>query len=858
MTSPKPVPDRVLLPTNLKPIKYNITLEPDLEQFTFEGEEMIEFQVNEPTEKVVLNAKELTVTGASVDGKKAVSIDYDHENEYVIFHFEEQIRSNGNLYISFNGILNDKMVGFYRAKYEKDGETRYMAATQFEAADCRRCIPCFDEPAVKAVFEVTLIVPKNRVALSNMNIVQEIDHREKQDKKIVKFAPSPIMSTYLLAFVVGEYEYIEQYASNNVRIRVYTQVGKTEQGKFALDIAVKVLPWLEEYFNQKYPLPKCDLIAIPDMSAGAMENWGLITYREAALLVDPESSSAQTKQWVALVVSHELSHQWFGNLSTMAWWQDLWLNEGFATYLEYLCVDKLYPEWNVFEQFVYDDFGQAQKLDGLESSHPVEVDVRVAREIDEVFDAISYSKGCAIIRMLVNYMGLDTFNKGLKNYLEKFKYKNATTNDLWDALSDASGQPIGKMMTSWTRQTGYPLVSITEGKEKNTFTLTQCRYLDKGLSKSAELWYIPFGYVTSENTKKPIFKLLTEKTSTITIEGNFDWVKFNYSQTGFFRVHYPLHYYKLLIPVVRSKQLDAIDRLGIQEDAVSLARAGIIPSNVALEVLSAYDNEDNFTVLNSLTSNLDMIYNIIKYETYADKFKQFACNLVKKQYKKLGWTPKSNESHLDSMMRALILNHLAKYEDPDIIEIGKLKYIEFLKDHNSVAPDLRTALLSIALATGGKKEYDQVIKYYKSSSLQEEQVRCLRAIGATKDTNLIKQALDFSLSDDVRAQNAFYVVYSVADNPLATDILWLWFTANIEKLKERYDGGYLYGRFIKSATKGFVKKDELDKVKMFFSDEKNKTVGSLRSIEQAVEVVELNCNWLERASNDIAKFFAEQ
>ena len=858
--------NRVLLPTHLTPKTYRITLEPDLIQFTFTGEEQVDFELNEPTDCITLNAKELVVHEASVQTEKnglimASDISYDTDNEYVIFKFDQMIDQSGVLNVKFTGVLNDKMAGFYRAKYEKDGEERHLSVTQFEATDCRRCIPSWDEPAIKSVFEVTLIVPKDRVALSNMNVVDERDHSEKLDKKVVKFAPTPVMSTYLLAFVVGEFEYIEQVASNGVNIRVYTQVGKTEQGKFGLDVAVKVLPWLEEYFDQKYPLPKCDLIAIPNFSAGAMENWGLITYRETALLVDPKNSSAHTRQWVALVVSHELSHQWFGNLSTMYWWTDLWLNEGFATYVEYLCVDKLFPEWNIFEQFVHDDFGRAQKLDGLESSHPVEVDVRVAAEVDEVFDAISYSKGCAIIRMLVNYLGLDTFNQGVKNYLEKFKYRNATTSDLWDALSEASGKPVAKVMTSWTRQTGYPLVTIVPGNDKKTFTVTQRRYLDKGIKEDDEsLWHIPFGYTTSKNPDEPVFQLLSDRTNTLTIDtDDYEWIKFNSDQTGFFRVRYPSEFYKeQLVPAIKSKQLSAIDRLGIQEDAVSLARSGLLPSSVALGILSAYSDEDNYTVWTSLVDNLAQFYNIIKHEPCAVQFKSYAIGLLRKQCDRLGWEPKPNESHLDTMLRALVISNMVKYGDSTILEQSKQKYSLLTSHSDAVIPDLRSTVMSAVVATGGEKEFEQIIEAYKKNTLQEEQIRCLKALGASKDVKLIRRALDFGLSEFVRSQDTFYIVYGVADNPVATELLWNWFTENIETLKERYDGGgFLYGRFIKSATEGFTTKELLDKVKIFFSDAKNKTPGSIRSIEQAIEGVELNQAWSERSKQDIAYFFTQ-
>lgn len=342
--------------------------------------------------------------------------------------------------IEYDGEINDKMKGLYRSKYlGPEGDERYAAVTQFEATDARRCFPCWDEPAIKATFDITVTVPQDRIALSNMPVESEND---EGNSRIVQFRTTPIMSTYLVAIVVGEFDYVENTSKDGVLVRVYTPVGKKDQGLFALEVATEVLPYYKDYFNIAYPLPKIDLIAIADFSAGAMENWGLVTYRETCLLVDPKNTSANTKQWVALVVGHELAHQWFGNLVTMEWWTHLWLNEGYATFVEYLCVNRLFPEYDIWTQFVVetyirflfrilskynfeDDFQfiffkfRALELDCLKNSHPIEVPVGHPSEIDEIFDDISYSKGASVIRMLHRYIGDDDFRKGMNIYLTR-------------------------------------------------------------------------------------------------------------------------------------------------------------------------------------------------------------------------------------------------------------------------------------------------------------------------------------------------------------------------------------------------------------------------------------------------------
>ena len=341
---------------------------------------------------------------------EASKIEISTETEVATLSFASQLQVGvGELQLSFTGILNDKMKGFYRSKYHNSetNEDRYAAVTQFDPTDARRAFPCWDEPSLKATFETTLIVPKNLVALSNMNIINESSYKDDAAWRDVKFAKTPIMSTYLVAFIVGEFDYVETKSSDNVMVRVYTPVNKKEQGLFALEVAAKALPFYKDYFKIAYPLPKMDLIAIPDFAFSAMENWGLVTYRETCLLVDAKNTSSERKQWIALVVTHELAHMWFGNLVTMEWWTHLWLKEGFASFIEFLCVDHLFNEYDIWTQFVTDVYTRALDLDALHNSHPIEVPVGHPSEIDEIFDDISYNKGASVIRMLHQFIGDD-------------------------------------------------------------------------------------------------------------------------------------------------------------------------------------------------------------------------------------------------------------------------------------------------------------------------------------------------------------------------------------------------------------------------------------------------------------------
>ena len=452
------------LPGNVRPLRYAIDLAPDLEAFTFDGSVSIEVEVVEATERITLNAAELDIASAVVtlaDGRSVEgAVEIDEDEETAVFSFGETLPAGrASLACDFTGVLNDQLRGFYRSEYvDEGGEKRYMATTQFEATDARRAFPCWDEPSLKATFEVTLTAPKDLTTLSNMPVAKET---VEGPLKTVRFQETPRMSTYLLAFVVGDLASVDATGPGGTLVRVFTTRGKEEQGRFALENSVKLLHYFNDYFGIPYPLPKMDHVAVPDFAAGAMENWGCIIYRETALLFEEGQSAAVARQRIMQVVAHEMAHMWFGDLVTMAWWDDLWLNESFASWMGDKGVDVLFPEWRMWTQFVSQDTNAALSLDGLESSHPIEVPVKDPAEIREIFDAISYSKGGSVLRMLEQYLGADTFRDGLRAYIAEHQYANARTEHLWQALEAASGEPVTRIMNSWTQQMGYPVVDVT-------------------------------------------------------------------------------------------------------------------------------------------------------------------------------------------------------------------------------------------------------------------------------------------------------------------------------------------------------------------------------------------------------------
>lgn len=858
------------LPADVRPDHYEIQLKPNLKSFVFEGLESVAVTVNKATKTIKVNSIEIDISNVSYlpegAGKEiTAAVSYSKEHETATFEFPEEIKEGkGVLKIVFTGELNDRMKGFYRSKYTgPDGEDRYAAVTQFEASDARRSFPCWDEPALKATFDIILIVPKNRVALSNMPVVSETDDPTDKNCKVVKYDRSPVMSTYLVAYCVGEYDFVEGKDVNGVQIRVYTPVGKKEQGQFALDVAVKTLPFYKNYFNIAYPLPKIDLIAIADFSAGAMENWGLVTYRETALLIDPKNSSSKAKQWVALVVGHELAHQWFGNLVTMEWWTNLWLNEGFASWIEYLCVDHCFPEFDIWTQFVNQDLGRALDLDALHTSHPIEVPVGNPDEVDEIFDAISYSKGASVIRMLHDYIGDADFRKGMNAYLTKFKYKNTVTEDLWDSLEKASGKPVGKVMSTWTKQMGFPVVKVTQKQDGNNriLQLTQEKFNADGKTKEGESkeWLVPISISTSESPSQAVKHVLLDKPSMEVVLENVkpdSWVKLNCGTVGVYRVQYPLEMLEPLIPAVRNQTIPPRDRLGLENDLFALARAGLGSSIEVMKVAEGYVNEKDFTVWSDLSVNLSTIANMIQYTDAEGAYKEYAKSLFGPIAKKLGWDGKPGEGALTAMLRDLVLMKMGRYGDPDTVAEANRRFELHCSGKEIIPADLRATVYVTVLTNGSEETFNKMLKLYDEADMQEEKMRIGRLLGTVKDGRLIQKTLEFAMSDKVRAQDTGFVIAGVIGSVLGRELGWKFITDNWAEIHRRYQGGFLLARLLKSMIENFVSEEKAKEIEEFFA--KNPAPAAERAISQALENVRLNAVWMENQSAAVVRYLKDR
>ena len=838
------------------PLHYDLFLKPDLYKCTFEGKVIVNLKVTSETNSLHFHSTQLDVSDVHLQTEDGVHVptnplNFDKNDSVIVLGIPHPLASGlYKLSMKFQGSLDDNLRGFYRAKYKSiDGEERYCAMTQFEASKAHRCFPCWDEPAFKATFDVTVSVPRDRVALSNMPILSEKE--DKDGNRVVQFCTSPIMSTYLLAVVIGEFDYIEQSMPNGVIVRIYTPCQKQEQGRFALDAAVKVLPYFEDFFKISYPLPKLDLIAVPCLSFGAMENWGLITFRETELLVDPNVSSTKRIQSIALTVAHEIAHQWFGNLVTMEWWDHLWLNEGYATFMEFLSVANIFPHYNIWNDFIAMRYGPAMKMDSLRTSHPVEVHVNHPLHVDEIFDDISYNKGASLVRMVYKYIGEEDFSKGMNMYLSKYQYKNASTDDLWKVLEEASNKPISLIMPKWTRKMGYPFIAVEREQTGNSckLHLKQFKFCSHQCNSDLEeeIWIIPIEYKSSKSQKVHQI-LLKSKEETLTIEGvcENDWIKLNPSRHGFYRVQYSIDMLANLIPVVSDLSLPPLDRLGLLDDLFSMVQAGHASTDKVFELLLAMSCEDSRTVWSTMSSVLFRLKKLVDYldSSTQENFIVFGQRLLQNVRKSVTWIPQPNESHEEQLLRILVLDLLGEFEDEATICEAKKLLEAHLNSSSILPPDLRSVVYSMVLKNADLESYKSFLEMYRNSTFQEEKERILYALASMKDENLIGELLKFAMSDEVRKETSLYVLSAVSQSRTGREQVWAYTQLNWNSILEGFAGTFAVPRLVQGLFSYWALKNTASCLEQFCKE--NTVVGVERTISQAIERIHINADWLER------------
>lgn len=857
---------RVLLPDNVVPLRYQLRIEPDLERFLFHGEEEVTVEVREATDEITLHVKELSLYHDSVvfrpsegDEAKPEELRYNLADDTVTMKFGVMLPvGEGIMQVKYVGVLNDQMAGFYRSTYKDiKGESKIMASTQFESLDARRAFPCWDEPAAKAIFSITLIVDPGLTAFSNM---------PEQSRKLInggkkaelRFLDSPKMSTYLVAFVVGEFDFLQAQTRGGVLVRVYVPPGRAADGRFALDVATKALDGYDEYFGIPYPLPKLDMVAIPEFAAGAMENWGLVTYREVDLLIGSEASRQQ-QQRVAIVITHELAHQWFGNLVTMMWWDDLWLNEGFASWGENYMADQVFPDYAMWDQFTGDTQAAALKLDALRSSHPIQVPIKRAIEVEEVFDAVSYCKGASVIRMAHAYLGAEDFQKGLRAYFQKHKYGNTETLDLWNAWSAASGKPVGDLMASWTEQMGFPLLTMTRFETSPTsaiITLEQSWFLADGSDVKPEeekLWNIPLICLSSLGVTQ--VTLMTEKTITLTVPlaDAEDFVKVNAGQHVPMRVLYSEEARRRLGTAVEKGRLPVTDRAGLVLDCYALANSGKLTADAVVILLACFKSETNYCVWDAISQTLrglDRILMTGASDAIHAKFVGFAATLVKDIAAAVGFEKRDSDGHLDGLLRESIIALQAKFSrEEGLVAESRRRFDAYVQgDKSRLSDDIKVPMMQIVLKTGGKAEFASVRAMHACATTNIERKHIYEVIGHCPDMEKKREALEWAVSGEIKIQDFFYVVGSVASSSKpAVAMTWEFFKENFVKIKSMLKSANpsLMDAMIACSARGFCTAQAAADIEEFFKS--NPLPQNKRKISQVLEEIRANAAFLDRA-----------
>ena len=778
------------LPTSVIPERYEIRLTPDLIQWSFAGEVKVAVDVRQGVREVILNAAELSIQSVSIGRADGVvfhgSAQLDGDNEQAVLNFPE-ILAPGKywLQIQFTGVLNDKLHGFYRSLYKgADGQEKPLASTQFESTDARRAFPCWDEPAFKAVYQVTLVIDEKLTAISNARVVNERGLKGTEKKEVI-FADSMKMSTYLVAFIVGDFEATEPVEADGIELRVLAVPGKKKLADFAVAIGKASLEHFSQYYGIPYPGDKLDLIAIPDFASGAMENLGAITFRETALLVDPDKATRAELERVADVVSHENAHMWFGDLVTMQWWNGLWLNEAFATFMEMLAVDAWKPEWRRWDSFAVSR-AAAMQVDGLKSTRPIEFPVERPEEAAGMFDVLTYEKGASVLRMLEQYLGAAKFRDGIRLYLQKHAYANAETTDLWDALEESTKQPVRALMDSWIFQPGYPLVSVeTSGR---TIRVSQqiFRYLQDG-SDSERRWHVPI-FLRAGTPAGVVNKtlLLTEKEQQVEFDAPANWVVVNAGAHGFYRVRYSQELLAALRQGGMTTQLTAVERFGLVNDGWAATLAGIVSLSDYLELIDQLAGETDVNVWTTMIASFHQLHRILD-NVQCKKLAQRLLVVLSPALERLGWSVRPGEDELIGQLRGDLISALGTVaDDAATQDRARALFADYEHNRDSVDRNLLPALVAILAHTGGTAEYEKFFAGFENAQTPQDETRYLFALANFADAGLIDRTLDLTINGKVRTQNSPYLMRGALLNKHGRERAWSFMKAHWNEMNRLF------------------------------------------------------------------------
>ena len=783
------------LSKDVVPVEYSVRIVPNIDKFTFTGTETVKLNVQRPIRQLVLNALELEVADASIDGKalSASGIKIDRKHELLSLALPSELAGGEHtLALSFAGKINQQGQGLFYMPYQEHGSgtKKIMLGTQFEPTDARRFFPCWDEPVFRARFQLTTVVPESWVAVSNMPIESE---KKTAAGKEICFVATPPMSSYLNVFVAGELDLIES-RSGPTQIRVITTKGKAEMGRYALEATAQILKYYNDYFGVPYPLPKLDQIALPGGFGGAMENWGGITYYESALLFDPKNSSAETKQNIYEVLAHEMAHQWFGDLVTMAWWDNLWLNEGFASWMGTKCTAHFNPQWEVWlrrnlprdpTRRVGIAREQAMEGDARSTTHPIQQSIVTEVEANSAFDDITYKKGQSFLRMLESFLGEEIFRDGVRLYIGAHKYSNSTTADLWNALSEASKKPVGEIAAGWTEQPGFPVVRVKR-EEGSRVGLTQERFTVNFSNAPPLKWKIPLTYALVGEASGTL--LMTSKTYSLPNIPPDRALKLNLKGAGNYRVQYDDASWNLLLQAL--PQLGVEDRVNLLSDAWALVQANRVPVSLYFELVEKLPASTDLAEREQIINVLDFINRLLIGSPERKQFQPYARSLLWPTFDALGWearTSGADEPPAARNLRASVITALGDLDDSEIIAGCRERFKKYLDDPKALAPDLRPPVLAVVGRYADEKTWNELHELgLKTTSIEEKQ-NYYNAMAGAIDPKLVKKTLPISLTNELPTSRAIFLVSRVARQSGHPEMAWDFAKANMKALLAKTD-----------------------------------------------------------------------
>jgi aminopeptidase N len=819
------------------PEHYELELELDRPNRQFEGTVKITGNTNEDRTNIRLHAKDLEIGGASIDG---IEVEAYVDGEVIELRNHTTFAPGQHtVSVTFSGKITDAMHGLYPCYYEHDGAKKELLATQFESHHAREVFPCVDEPEAKATFDVTLKTESNVSVLGNMPIQ---DQTIGQDHLRTVFQRTPRMSVYLLAFVIGELQSKTAQTKDGVIVTTWaTPAQSADSLDFALDVGIRSVEFFNEYFGIPYPLPKLDHVALPDFSSGAMENWGLITYREICMLADA-NTSVSVRQYVALVMAHETSHQWFGNLVTMKWWDDLWLNESFATLMEYVCTDHLFPAWNIWMTFATSETLSALRRDYLPGVQSVKMPVNHPDEISMLFDpSIVYAKGARLLAQLRDYVGDENFRQGLTGYFQKHAYQNTTGQDLWEALSKTSSHDIPAFMTPWLEQPGLPVVHVARHDE-NQFELTQERFMIGSSEQSDQIWPIPL----RPNHDDPHNPAMFNTKQMLLPAGND--LQINYGGRGHFVCHYndPALLETRINAIKDSQQPNPADRLTLLHDMTLLSRAGLIHANNIFDLVEAYQSEMSEPVWDIISLAIGDLKRFIENDPDAEQtFKRRIVALAHPTFTRLGWASIAGETEADTKLRATIIGLLTYADDPDVTARG-LTDFRAQQDLNKLPGELRSLIFAITTKHGSSEDIERMIAVHHQTNSSELKGDIAHGLTATQDPVLIDRLIGL-LKDEsiIRPQDVDRWFIYLMRNRYARAKIWQWMIDNWEWIVETFAGDKSYDNFVRYGATALATRRWLETFRTFFWPKRD--VPALkRAIELAVTDIAGRVEWLER------------